>query len=93
MKHGPKQLSSSLKPKFINQILTSRHLTLSVDDDTKNPVQRTDTAKDTNSQRQKMGNENGKPHFINVTPLTTMETHRQVWECYCRWRLWHVSTW
>ena len=63
------------------------HLILSVEDDTKKPVQRSDTAKDANSRRQKIGNENGKTDVINVTPLTTMETHRQVWECYCRWRL------
>jgi len=86
MRQYPKQFSSSLTPEFINQIL-------SVEDNNKKPVQRSDTAKDANSRRQKIGNENGKTDVINVTPLTTMETHRQVWEYYCRWRLWHVSTW
>lgn len=93
MRHCPKQLSSSLTPEFINQILSSMHLIFSVEDDTKKPVQRSDMAKDANSLRQKIGDKNGKTDVINVTPLTTMETHRQVWEYYCRWRLWHVSTW
>jgi len=86
MRQYPKRLSSSLTPEFINQ-------TLSVEDDIKKPVQRSDTAKDANSRRQKIGNENGKTDVINVTPLTAMETPRQVWEYYCKWRLWHVSTW